>query len=148
MTQSGVMTRKHSTQREAVYNFLRGRKDHPTADVIYQGVREEIPNISLGTVYRNLMVLRDEGRIRTVDVGDGVVHFDFDVREHDHFVCRKCGCVQDLPARGRECFPTDMFQEFDGQIEGCSVYFYGVCADCLKKRSDKAVRNPRRGPGA
>ncbi len=70
------MALKHSRQRDAIYDFLKDRKDHPTAETVYMGVREQIPNISLGTVYRNLMVLKETGKIRTVEVGDGIVHFE------------------------------------------------------------------------
>ena len=64
-----MAARKYSRQRELVKEFLMSRKDHPTADVIYQNVRNENPNISLGTVYRNLTLLTGEGEINRLDVG-------------------------------------------------------------------------------
>ncbi|WP_130838606.1 Fur family transcriptional regulator [Lachnoclostridium sp. Marseille-P6806] len=131
------MIRKHSRQRDAIYDFLQGRTDHPTADLIYLGVREKLPNISLGTVYRNLMVLRDAGLIRTVDVGDGVIHFDPDISEHNHFVCQSCGCVQDLDMKSIDLVKDIAAENFRGRITGYSAYFYGVCEDCLKKQSEQ-----------
>ena len=80
------MMLKYSRQREAIKDFLMTRKDHPTADVVYSNVRTEFPNISLGTVYRNLTLLADLGEIARLRVGDGVDHFDADTSPHYHFV--------------------------------------------------------------
>lgn len=135
------MALKHSRQRDAIYDFLKDRKDHPTADTIYQGVRKQYPTISLATVYRNLMVLKQDHRIRTVEVGDGVVHFDPDVSEHGHFVCRVCGEVEDIRVDGADEIRERASRIFPGKIEGGSAYFYGVCGNCLQKaeRKDAAV---------
>ena len=78
------MILKHSKQRDAIKNFLMTRKDHPTADVVYTKVREEFPNISLGTVYRNLTLLSEIGEITRIRVGDGIDHFDADISLHYH----------------------------------------------------------------
>lgn len=72
------MNLKHSKQRDSIKEFLATRKDHPTADVVYMNVRQSFPNISLGTVYRNLTLLADIGEIARLRVGDGVDHFDYD----------------------------------------------------------------------
>ena len=70
---------KHSKQRDAIRNFLISRKDHPTAEVIYSHVLKEFPNISLGTVYRNLTFLVEQGMAVKVPCNDGSVHFDGNV---------------------------------------------------------------------
>lgn len=90
------MVLKHSKQRDSIKEFLMGRKDHPTAAVVYDNVRRSFPNISLGTVYRNLTLLADIGEISRIHVGDGVDHFDADTSPHYHFICSECGCVRDL----------------------------------------------------
>ena len=90
------MAVKYSRQRQMIYNFLMTRKDHPTADVVYRNVREEFPNISLGTVYRNLTLLADMGEIQRLQVGDGVDHFDADTSKHCHFICSNCSAVTDM----------------------------------------------------
>ncbi|MDE7114758.1 MAG: transcriptional repressor, partial [Acetatifactor sp.] len=90
------MALKHSAQRDKIMAFLMGRKDHPTADIVYMNVRKEYPNISLGTVYRNLTLLANMGEITRLRVGDGVDHFDADTSPHYHFVCTECGSVIDL----------------------------------------------------
>ena len=67
---------KHSKQRDAIHNFLMSRKDHPTAETVYANVIKEFPNISLGTVYRNLSFLVDNGMAVKVPCSDGSIHFD------------------------------------------------------------------------
>ena len=89
-----MKTMKYSRQRESIKNFLSTRKDHPTADAVYMNIRKEYPNISLGTVYRNLSLLASVGEIQKISCGDGVDHFDPNADPHYHFVCRDCGAVK------------------------------------------------------
>lgn len=124
---------KYSRQRQMIYNFLMTRKDHPTADVVYKNVRQEYPNISLGTVYRNLTLLSDRGEILRLQVGDGVDHFDADTSKHCHFVCSDCGAVTDMPFDGLEDMLAKAQQTFSGRIDSQSTCFYGVCGKCLDK---------------
>ncbi len=128
------MAIKYSRQREAIKEFLSGRKDHPTADTVYIGVRREFPNISLGTVYRNLTLLAQMGEIARINVGDGVEHFDPDTSLHYHFVCRDCGCVQDLGIENIVNINEMATEDFDGDINGSVTYFYGVCGKCKRRR--------------
>ena len=123
---------KHSRQREMIKSFLMTRKDHPTADMVYMNVRQQNPNISLGTVYRNLTLLADIGEIQRLRVGDGVDHFDADTSLHYHFVCTKCGCVEDLDMDSIEEINEAASARFDGQIDGHVTYFYGTCVNCLQ----------------
>lgn len=127
-----MAARKHSRQRELIKEFLMTRKDHPTADVVYRSVRQQNPNISLGTVYRNLTLLADTGEIRRLNVGDGVDHFDADTSPHYHFVCRECGSVIDLKMDSIEAIKNIAAANFDGHIAGHVTYFYGLCSKCTK----------------
>ena len=86
-----MATVKYSRQREAIKNFLMSRKDHPTAEVVYEHVLKAFPNMSLGTVYRNLSFLVDNGQAVKVPCEDGSVHFDGNVMPHYHFQCTECG---------------------------------------------------------
>lgn len=126
------MALKYSRQREAIKEFLAERKDHPTADTVYMGVRREFPNISLGTVYRNLTLLAELGEIQRINVGDGIDHFDPDTSSHYHFICKNCGCVQDVeleaPLRTAALQP----KAFGGEITGSVTYFYGSCENCKR----------------
>ena len=123
-------TLKYSKQRECIKNFLAGRKDHPTADVIYLNLREQFPHISLGTVYRNLALLSELGEINKLTTGDGADHFDGDVSPHQHFICRQCGQIIDLKVDS-EAYIQKAVSGFKGDIESCISYFYGVCEECL-----------------
>lgn len=127
------MALKYSRQREAIKNFLITRKDHPTADIVYSNVRSQFPNISLGTVYRNLTLLADLGEIARLRVGDGVDHFDADTSSHYHFVCRECGAVIDLEADISSAVNDAVSCGFEGEIEGHVTYFYGHCPGCMQK---------------
>ena len=109
------------------------RKDHPTADVVYMNVRQEYPNISLGTVYRNLTLLADMGEILRLRVGDGVDHFDADTSKHYHFICNECNQVIDLEMDNIDDIVDIAGKNFDGEIQGHVTYFHGICADCQKK---------------
>lgn len=129
------MSLKYSRQREAIKEFLFKRKDHPTADTVYMEVRKEFPNISLGTVYRNLTLLADMGEIARINVGDGVDHFDPDVSLHYHFICKACGCVQDLGLENITRINEMASEHFDGDIAGSVTYFYGICGKCKRNQS-------------
>lgn len=126
------MAIKYSRQREVIKEFLKTRKDHPTADIVYTNVREQYPNISLGTVYRNLTLLADIGEIQRLRVGDGVDHFDADVSPHYHFICTKCGSVVDLVMDNIDDIIDIAGVNFDGKITGHVTYFYGICGNCSK----------------
>ncbi len=135
------MTLKYSKQREAIKSFLMTRKDHPTADVVYSHVREEFPNISLGTVYRNLTLLSDLGEILRIRVGDGIDHFDATVDPHYHFICTECGSVIDLDLSTLTQINEIADASFDGKIAGHVTYFYGTCPNCMK---DKKTLNKKK----
>jgi Fur family peroxide stress response transcriptional regulator len=123
---------KFSRQRESIKSYLSMTKEHPTADMVYMNIRNIYPNISLGTVYRNLNLLVDQGEIIKISHGTGSDRFDGNSMPHYHFVCTKCSCVEDLE------IPESTFKElnriaghgFDGTIEGNSTFFYGTCKNC------------------
>ena len=125
---------KYSRQRESIENFLANRYDHPTAETVYQNIREEFPNISLGTVYRNLNLLAEIGKIQKISTGIGPDRFDGNTKPHYHFVCSHCGCVMDLSVSGLEHINILAGQDFDGAIEGHVTYFYGKCPACAKEK--------------
>lgn len=131
-----MTTTKHSRQRDAIKNFLMSRKDHPTAEVVYSNVRKEFPNISLGTVYRNLSFLVETGDAVKVPCRDGSVHFDGRVLPHYHFQCTECGALIDLDgdfSKAEEAFLCTAKTNFSGVIEGNISFFYGKCPHCIDK---------------
>lgn len=123
---------KHSKQRDAVLQTLRGTKSHPTAEWIYNELKNEFPNISLATVYRNLKLLLSLNEIICFDV-NGTEHYDADCKLHYHFICRNCGTIIDIPG-----FPINYSEEFinpdEMTVDGYSLEFYGKCKNCTKER--------------
>lgn len=125
---------KYSRQREGILKNLQSRKDHPTADMVYESVRKEQPNISLGTVYRNLSLLAEHGLILKISTGVGPDHFDGFVETHHHFICRSCGDVLDLDYVPNENILANTPETFSGTIEGYELQFFGKCEKCLSNK--------------
>ena len=118
---------RYSRQRELITEIIKGRKDHPTADMIYNTARELEPNISLGTVYRNLKQLADEGVIITLETEDKRLHYDGDISRHSHFICSGCGKIIDLfkPAS----IPSEI-KEAGLTVTNEKCVYYGLCMNC------------------
>ncbi len=123
----------YSRQREEIMHFLKMRKDHPTAEVVYENVRMVYPKISLGTVYRNLTQLSDRGEILRLRLSDGIDHFDADISEHYHVICKECKNVVDLDMQGKKIPIDTSILPYDGTITGQMIYFTGICKDCSHK---------------
>lgn len=122
--------RKYSRQREAIREYLDMHRDHPTAEEVYLGLREEDPHLSLGTVYRNLSLLADLGEIIRIRSGAGPDHFDADLSPHQHFMCRCCGKVLDMSVPGAAQLLAAAADEFSGELETCTITFSGLCGEC------------------
>lgn len=122
---------KHSRQRDAIFENLRSRKDHPTAEEIYLSLKPAMPAISLATVYRNLAQLENEGLILRLGSG-GSARYDGDTAPHYHLLCLGCGRVFDIPYidDGGLCEKADRL--FDGEVLSTVVTFRGYCARCAE----------------
>lgn len=123
---------KYSRQREAIKNFLVSTNSHPTADTVYMHVREEFPNISLGTVYRNLNLLADLGEATKITTPDGADRFDAITKPHSHFCCKKCGSILDMEIPNLDELNAYASKVFDGEVEGHTIFFYGICGNCKR----------------
>lgn len=124
-----MQTTKYSRQRESILNYLCHTKEHPTADAIYMQVRKELPNISLGTIYRNLGLLEQQGVIQKLST-NGCDRFDGNPSVHYHFTCINCGAVIDLDMPYLDHVNTLADAAFPGTIKGHILSFYGVCETC------------------
>lgn len=120
---------KRSLQRDLIKKNLISRYDHPTADMVYHSIRQELPNISLGTVYRNLRFLVEQGDALSLKLGDGREHFDGHVEPHYHFICSECGAVEDI-VMDELSICSQAAKHCSGEIQGHSTYFYGLCKNC------------------
>ncbi len=123
---------KKSRQREAIQKCLMDRRDHPTAEMVYLCIKNEFPNISLGTVYRNLSLLSELGEIRKITMSDGPDRFDGNTMPHYHFQCRNCGCFMDLDMPLQDNLNSLAAADFTGCIEEHTIQFTGICPDCLQ----------------
>ena len=123
-----------SRQREAILNVLHSTDSHPTAAWVYDEVRKVIPNISLGTVYRNLAALSNAGEIVSISVGDGYEHFDGDNSPHLHLHCRCCGKITDAMLESDSIADTAVKNGFTPENSVCVVY--GVCKSCNTKNKN------------
>lgn len=126
-----MSTLKYSRQRESIKEYLSRSCEHPTADMVYMSVRQEFPNISLGTVYRNLNLLADLGEAIKITTPMGGDRFDGRTAPHYHFCCTKCGNVIDLDLEELNHVNEEANKNFEGIIESHSMMFYGTCKDCL-----------------
>ena len=127
---------KYSRQRESIKELVQSRKDHPTADMIYESVRQIYPNISLGTVYRNLSVLADMGEIIKISTSEGADRFDGRRSPHNHFICRQCHKVMDLEMENIDYIMVKAGKNFAGDIDSYKVHFFGLCRECIKNKKN------------
>ena len=119
--------RKHSRKRDAILELIHGcrsSKIHPTAQWIYEQLKPQLPDLSLGTVYRNIKVLLEEGVLASVGVINGEERFDGEPKPHSHAVCTRCGMVMDLPAKEKPALIPGF------TIDIRNTIFYGLCSGC------------------
>ncbi|MCL2811754.1 MAG: transcriptional repressor [Clostridia bacterium] len=131
-----MTTVRFSRQREAILLALRARWDHPTAETLYHVLRETHPNISLGTIYRNLALLEQMGEITRLPGQDSPDRFDGNTTAHDHLHCRACSAMDDLPDMGA-IVDLAVAQEMAARqrvaVEGYRIVFEGLCKACATK---------------
>lgn len=125
-----MTVKRYSRQRELIYRTLKDTKCHPTADMVYQMLKPENPNLSLGTVYRNLNLLAEEGIINRMPFP--VERYDAETRPHPHFSCTACGHVSDLEMPYDQAL-DEQVSALGHDVSGHSVLFTGTCANCVQK---------------
>jgi len=123
---------KNSKHRTAILEILKSTTSHPSADWIYDRVKREMPNISLGTVYRNLRLLKQDGKIAEFSFDNGMGRFDARVEHHYHFVCRSCNSIFDLDEPVNSMLDKSIAQSKGFTVKGHRLYFYGLCNNCQK----------------
>ena len=121
---------KVTTQRLAICEFILSRKDHPTADQIYQGLRNEYPTISLGTVYKTLHLLKKLGLVQQLGFSEGSIRYDPDMELHINMVCSKCGKVYDYKAEKVKEIWDIIISDLKVIPKGQRIDIYYVCEDC------------------
>lgn len=130
MVESPAKKSRNTRQRTVILEILRESRAHPTAEAIYVEARKALPNISLGTVYRNLNVLRNQGLAREIrPAGESSSRFDGNCLPHAHFYCTECRTMIDLP------LPASLQEnnwdgEEVGSVSAMDLQLVGACARC------------------
>ncbi|NMB39077.1 MAG: transcriptional repressor [Firmicutes bacterium] len=131
---------RKTKQRKAILSVLRSTKIHPTADWIYEEVRKEVPNVSLGTIYRNLKILTEMGEVMELSYGSTYSRFDGNPDNHYHFVCEECGSIFDIDIDIAEKFETKVENKLGVKVTDHRMEFYGLCTECLKSKQESAAK--------
>lgn len=132
---------RKTRQREVILEVLRGTTSHPTADWVYQEVRKEMPNVSLGTIYRNLKTLSENGEIQELSFGNTHSRFDYRSHNHYHFICESCGAVEDLETEAvgeLKALEENVAKAGNYEVTSHRLEFYGLCPECVKERNKEA----------
>ncbi len=127
------MKYKHSKQRDRILELLNETDVHPTADWLYQKLKDEFPSLSMGTVYRNLTILQDQNLVQKLPFGSTHDRYEAKKIPHYHLVCEKCGRVQD--------FEMPQYAEINEQAQQASGFditshridFFGICEKCQQE---------------
>ena len=124
---------RHSHQRDMIYNYMLSTKEHPSAEMIYDQLRKVEPNLSLGTVYRNLKLLEELGMVKKVTSVNNVDRYDAMTSDHIHFVCDMCSRVIDLPNFDNKEVKAKFEGQIGAKIDWVNITLGGVCEECRKK---------------
>ena len=119
-----------TAQRQVILEELRKSTSHPTADEVYDQVRERLPRVSLGTIYRNLEILSQAGTIRRINASGTQRRFDARTDEHYHIRCTHCGRIDDVPMEPMAELEHALKDQCHYEVTGHWVEFSGICPEC------------------
>ena len=129
---------KQFRKRNAILACLQRTHNHPSAEMVYDMLRQEYPDISLATVYRNLARFKSQGLVSSVATVRGVERFDAMTHPHVHFICRACDAVMDLPQMEIPESLSREAEEVSGcHVQACRLTFTGLCGNCASKETTK-----------
>jgi Fur family peroxide stress response transcriptional regulator len=121
---------RETRQKSAIIGFLKKTGIHPTADLIYEHVRKELPDISKGTVYRNLKVLQETGQIQKLDLKGSISRYEGNKEKHYHFKCERCGEVYDVDGPVDKLLEARVSRATGFKVTGYQLEFRGICKRC------------------
>lgn len=121
---------RQSRQRDAILHTVKSTNSHPSADWVYDSVRKEIPNVSLGTVYRNLGQLVDTNNLKAFNY-NGMVHYDALLNDHQHFYCHECSGIFDINVDEKD-FISRINDTTTHLITDFQLILTGLCNNCKK----------------
>ena len=130
-------TTKQFRKRNAILEYLRSTHEHPSAEMVFNHLKSKIPDLSLGTVYRNLSMFKSNGVIVSLGTVNGVERFDGNTQPHVHFICTGCDAVADLPEIAvPEVLNKEVTAQTGGHIDMCQLTFVGQCKACKGGRKE------------
>ena len=124
---------KRSRQRQRILDILHTTGAHPTAAWIYDRLKQEIPDLSMGTVYRNLNILIEQGLVQKIDFGSTFDRFDANMDLHYHFVCERCGSITDLDLPIDASLNERVNNRTQFKAKRHRIEFFGVCNRCAQQ---------------
>lgn len=134
-------TIRYSKKREAILHAIQNTTCHPSAEWIYQTLKPTQPDLSLGTVYRNLAFFQEQGVIKSVGVVNGQERFDALTSPHSHFICSRCGAVVDLLGLSLdEDLDHTVSEQYKFAVDRHECTFYGVCQTCMQKNDQEETK--------
>ena len=129
---------RYSKKREAILNAIRGTHCHPSAEWVYQTLKPTHPDLSLGTVYRNLVFFQQNGDVQSIGVVKGQERFDAVTTPHSHFICTRCGSVIDLNQIQVDAkLDRTVSLQYGLEVERHELTFHGLCPDCMQKKKEE-----------
>ena len=131
---------KNFRKRNAILHYLQSVTDHPSAETVFTKLKQEIPDLSMGTVYRNLSLFKSQGLAASVATVNGVERFDGNTDPHVHFICTECNAVIDLMEMEiPEALRKTAESCCGGEVGDCSLSFTGVCRECLESKKKEKL---------
>ena len=124
--------RNYSKKREAILAKIRSTNSHPTAEWVYRELKDDIPDLSLGTVYRNIGIFKEAGDIVSVGTVDGQERFDGNPLPHGHFVCTACNAVIDFMDFSEHPEAAASLEQTGCQVSRVELTAYGTCKQCIE----------------
>ncbi len=124
-------------QRLEVVREIASTEDHPSVEVVYRGVRDRVPTISIDTVYRTLATLAEIGQVSRVSSTAGVARYDANQRHHHHFMCGRCGLIRDVDSSALDSVRAPEQTAQLGVVDSVEISFRGLCSACTQEASDR-----------
>jgi Fe2+ or Zn2+ uptake regulation protein len=144
MVAEGVKASHASRQRRLVYEIVEESFDHPTAHQVFSKARRTIPSISLGTVYRNLRQLAEQGVVQESKMGGEPARFEVPRKKHYHIWCVQCGRIEDLMLPYQASLDRKAQRLVGYRLEQHRMEFFGVCPECSRQhRSGEPAQSKR-----
>ena len=137
-------TYRMTLQRKVILEVLQAHDIHPSADELYEMVRKRLPRISLGTVYRNLEILVEQGEIQKLELGGTIKRYDGIAKKHYHIRCIECGRVDNAPVAPLNQLEDKLYGATVYTIIGHRLEFMGLCPDCTAKGGESSADAPQR----